>query len=212
MTPTKGVGPAARPLGPIHQTILGLIVEEPRHGYLIKKLLCEEKGRDFGINDGLLYPALARLEREGLIRKEVVHQEKSPSKNTWHATRKGEEDFFRWLMESAGEEDPFRYDFYLRFGFLVKATFFKHLDPRAVREKVERQIAEARVKSRDFRLVREKMASGDVDWYRLKIMDFGVGYQALKLQWLEQFAREQDERMATPATRSHRAHKAGVNG
>jgi len=94
----------------------------------------------------------------------------------------------------------------------MKATFFKHLDPRAVREKVERQIAEARVKSRDFRRVREKMASGDVDWYRLKIMDFGVGYQALKLQWLEQFAREQDERMATPATRSHRAHKAGVNG
>jgi DNA-binding PadR family transcriptional regulator len=212
VTATKTMGLAARPLGAVHQTILGLIVEEPRHGYLIKKLLCEGNGRDFGINDGLLYPALARLEREGLIRKEVVHQEKSPSKHTYHATRKGEEAFFGWLMASAGEEDPFRYDFYLRFGFLVKATFFRHLDPRAVREKVERQIAEAREKSRDFRQVREKMNAEEVDWYRLKIMDFGVGYQALKLQWLEQFARELDDRIAAPAPPRPRARKAGGGG
>jgi DNA-binding PadR family transcriptional regulator len=212
VTATKSVGLAARPLGPVHQTILGLIVEEPRHGYLIKKLLCEGNGRDFGINDGLLYPALGRLEREGLIRKEVVHQEKSPSKHTYHATRKGEEAFFRWLMDAAGEEDPFRYDFYLRFGFLVKATFFRHLDPRAVRRKVERQIAEAREKIRDFRRVRETMEVGEVDWYRLKIMDFGVGYQALKLQWLEQFARELDERIALPSSPRPRARKAEAAG
>jgi len=212
VAPARNDGLAARPLGPIHQTILGLIVETPRHGYLIKKLLCEGNGRDFGINDGLLYPALARLEREGLIRKEVVHQEKSPSKHTYHATGKGEEAFFRWLMESAGEEDPFRYDFYLRFGFLVKATFFKHLDPRAVREKVERQIADAREKIRDFRRVREKMAGSEADWYRLKIMDFGVGYQALKLEWLEQFAHEIDERIGMPSAPRPRARKAGAGG
>ncbi len=180
----------------IHSTILGLIVESPRHGYLIKKVLCEGNGRDFGINDGLLYPALARLEREGLIRKEVVHQEKSPAKHIYHATRKGEEEFLRWLMAPEGEEDPFRYDFYGRFGFLVKANFFTHLDARDVLAKVERQRAEARAKIEDFERVRKSMEAQRVDWYRLKIMDFGLGYQSLKLSWLEQFARELDDRIS----------------
>jgi DNA-binding PadR family transcriptional regulator len=175
-------------------TILGLIVEAPRHGYLIKKVLCEGNGRDFGINDGLLYPALARLEREGLIEKEVVHQAKSPSKHIYHATRRGEEAFLRWLTASEGEEDPFRYDFYLRFGFLVKANFFRHLPPEQVLEKVGRQMEEARRKIADFRRVRQGMVETDADWYRVKILDFGVGYQSLKLAWLEQFASELRER------------------
>ena len=64
----------------------------------------------------------------------------------------------------------------------------------------------------DFRRVREKMETGAIDWYRLKIMDFGVGYQALKLQWLEQFARELDERLVAPSSPSPRARRAGANG
>jgi DNA-binding PadR family transcriptional regulator len=179
----------------VHATILGLIVESPMHGYLIKKVLCEGNGRDFGINDGLLYPALARLEREGLIRKEVVHQEKSPAKHIYHATRKGEEEFFRWLLAPEGEEDPFRYDFYWRFGFLVKANFFSHLDAGDVLAKVERQRAEARAKIEDFERVRKSMEEQHLDWYRLKIMDFGLGYQSLKLSWLDAFARELGDRI-----------------
>ncbi|OGP84192.1 MAG: hypothetical protein A2Y95_07250 [Deltaproteobacteria bacterium RBG_13_65_10] len=196
----------------IHYTILGLIVESPRHGYLIKKILCEGKGRDFGINDGLLYPALARLKREGLIRKEVVQQEKSPAKHIYHATQRGEEEFLRWLMAPEGEEDPFRYDFYWRFGFLVKANFFTHLDPREISVKLDRQIAEARAKIEDFERVSKSMEERRVEWYRLKIMDFGLGYQSLKLSWLEQFARELRDRIgernaAIGGARSLRAGK-----
>ncbi len=186
----------------VRHAILGLIVEAPRHGYLIKKLLCDGNGRDFGINDGLLYPALARLEREGLIRKRIVHQEKSPAKHIYHATRKGEEALLEWLTSPVGEEDPFRYDFYWRFGFLVKANFFKHLDPGVVLAKVEKQMEEARMKIADFRGVRAALEARDVDWYRLKIMDFGLDYQSLKLSWFEQFAQELRERFAvSPAKR-----------
>lgn len=172
----------------VDHTILGLIVETPRHGYLIKKILCQGNGRDFGINDGTLYPALRRLEKAGFIRKRVVHQQKSPAKHIYHATREGEEAFVDWLTSPVGEEDPFRYDFYWRFGFLVKVNFFKHLGPKDVLSKVERQMEEARAKIEDFERVRAALKDRQVDWYRQRIMDFGFDYQSLKLAWLEQIA------------------------
>lgn len=185
----------------VDHTILGLIVETPRHGYLIKKILCRGNGRDFGINDGTLYPAIKRLEKAGLIRKRVVHQQKSPAKHIYHATPAGEEAFLEWLTSPVGEEDPFRYDFYWRFGFLVKVNFFEQLAPEAVLKKVERQIAEAGAKIEDFERVREALKERRADWYRQRIMAFGYDYQRLKLSWLEQFANDLRGQMAPEAAR-----------
>ena len=50
--------------------ILGLLQEQPRHGYELKKRLGETLGSFWGISFGSLYPALRRLERSGAI--EVV--------------------------------------------------------------------------------------------------------------------------------------------
>ncbi len=50
--------------------ILGLLQEQPRHGYELKKRLSETLGSFWGISFGSLYPALRRLERNGAI--EVV--------------------------------------------------------------------------------------------------------------------------------------------
>ncbi len=40
-------------------TILGVLMETPAHGYSIKKYMLKNFSKDFGINDGQLYPALA---------------------------------------------------------------------------------------------------------------------------------------------------------
>ena len=50
--------------------ILGLLQEQPRHGYELKKVLRETLGSFWGVSFGSLYPALRRLERSGAI--EVV--------------------------------------------------------------------------------------------------------------------------------------------
>src|SRR3974390_3233662 len=47
--------------------ILGLLSEQPRHGYELKKRLSETLGPLWGISFGSLYPALRRLERAGAI-------------------------------------------------------------------------------------------------------------------------------------------------
>jgi DNA-binding PadR family transcriptional regulator len=52
--------------------VLGLLKEQPLHGYELKKRLGETLGFLWGVSYGSLYPALRRLEREGAI--EVVAQ------------------------------------------------------------------------------------------------------------------------------------------
>jgi len=57
--------------------VLGLLKEQPLHGYELKKRLSETLGFLWGVSYGSLYPALRRLEREGAI--EVVAQPVEPS-------------------------------------------------------------------------------------------------------------------------------------
>jgi DNA-binding PadR family transcriptional regulator len=47
--------------------ILGLLNDQPLHGYELRKRLGESLGSTWGISFGSLYPALRRLEREGAI-------------------------------------------------------------------------------------------------------------------------------------------------
>jgi DNA-binding PadR family transcriptional regulator len=47
--------------------ILGLLADQPRHGYELRKRLSETLGPLWGISFGSLYPALRRLERAGAI-------------------------------------------------------------------------------------------------------------------------------------------------
>lgn len=53
--------------------ILGLLKEQPIHGYELKKQLGDTLGHFWGVSYGSLYPALARLEKAGAI--EVLEPE-----------------------------------------------------------------------------------------------------------------------------------------
>jgi DNA-binding PadR family transcriptional regulator len=57
--------------------VLGLLKEQPLHGYELKKRLNETLGFLWGVSYGSLYPALRRLEREGAI--EVVAEPVAPA-------------------------------------------------------------------------------------------------------------------------------------
>jgi transcriptional regulator len=50
--------------------ILGLLKEQPLHGYELKKRLGETLGSLWGISYGSLYPALRRLEDRGWVTSE----------------------------------------------------------------------------------------------------------------------------------------------
>src|SRR5262249_23413891 len=57
--------------------VLGLLADQPRHGYDLRKRLSETLGPPWGISFGSLYPALRRLERAGAI-EEVPETDTAP--------------------------------------------------------------------------------------------------------------------------------------
>ena len=82
-------------------TILGVLMDAPAHGYSIRKQLEAVFSTDLGLNDGQLYPALAKLETLGWIAKEVVEQPRSPTKHLYRVTDEGRAAFARWLEGDA---------------------------------------------------------------------------------------------------------------
>jgi len=79
--------------------ILRLLQERPMYGYLLAKELAQRSEGYFDFKEGSLYPALHKLEREGLIRGEWQVVEQGPSRKYYHLTEKGQ----RALQESAQE-------------------------------------------------------------------------------------------------------------
>ena len=169
----------------VDYTILGVLMETPAHGYSIKKYLLENFSAEFGINDGQLYPALSKLERRGWIKKRVVQQRRSPAKHLYRVTPEGEAAFLSWLAGEDEGEAPSRFDFFWKFEFLQRCGFFRHLEPKTIRPQIERKLTEAHRRVADLETLAEKMAGAGADPYRCMIVDYGVRYQRMRREWLE---------------------------
>ncbi|MBI4832518.1 MAG: helix-turn-helix transcriptional regulator [Candidatus Lindowbacteria bacterium] len=166
----------------IKDAILGILLQGPAHGYRIKKIFAPFASKGV-LNDGQVYPLLTLLEREGLVRKETVRQQKSPNKNLYHITDAGTRQFLDWLIGPGDEIEPIKYDFFAQYSFLVKCNFFEHLTRKQRIEKLERQIGAAREKVTEFERMREEMRARKLDSHRIRILEFGLKTQLLKIQW-----------------------------
>jgi DNA-binding PadR family transcriptional regulator len=169
----------------IEYTILGVLMEEPAHGYSIKKYLIDNFSKNFGINDGQLYPALSRLERRGWISKRVVPQRRNPAKHLYRVTPEGREAFDDWLATGDSEVEPVRFDFW-KHDFLQRCTFFSLLEPERVEAQVVRKLAEVSLRIQDLEGVLERMEERHDDPYRRMIVEYGIRYQRMRREWLEE--------------------------
>jgi PadR family transcriptional regulator, regulatory protein PadR len=61
----------------------------PMHGWGIAQRICERSGDEFSVNQGSLYPALHRLEREGWISAEWGASEANRRAKYYEITRRG---------------------------------------------------------------------------------------------------------------------------
>ena len=69
--------------------ILSLVAERPMYGYQIAKELERRSDGYFDFKEGTLYPALHRMEKEGLLRGEWQVVAEGPSRKYYHITEKG---------------------------------------------------------------------------------------------------------------------------
>jgi DNA-binding PadR family transcriptional regulator len=75
--------------------LLGLLAKESRHGYELKAAFEDLLGGS--INVGQIYTTLGRLERDGLVRSEVVPQDLVPDRKVYELTATGRGELLGWL-------------------------------------------------------------------------------------------------------------------
>ena len=189
--------------------VLGLLAEQPRHGYDLKKRLSETLGPLWGISFGSLYPALRRLERSGAI-QEVdeagigspggtfvptgslkgdlaaarMRLRARPSRRTRkaYAITDNGRALFAELLTDEGDDDER--------AFAVKLLFCSHLDPTARLAFLERRRAQL-----TQRLVAErKPATRTIDRYSRSLLEHRARSTQHDLDWIaELIAQEREE-------------------
>lgn len=168
----------------LRHILLGLLSENSGHGYGLRKDFLSRLGHFRNLNEGQLYTELARMEQEGLVKREVVVPEKGPARKMFHITAKGRKTFRQWLLSDALEDGGVLYDFMQGYGFFTKCTFFQHLDPAEASRKIDRQLEILAKKKEAYREILGKMERRKVDPVRVKILSFGLEEIEHRMRWL----------------------------
>ena len=79
---------------------LGLLKDGPKHGYEIKRLIEEEMFPFVGLKIKSIYYPLKKMEKLGLVKKDIGREGKWPEKFTYSLTSKGEKIFDHLITES----------------------------------------------------------------------------------------------------------------
>jgi DNA-binding PadR family transcriptional regulator len=177
----------------VSHTILGVLMDAPAHGYSIRKHLEETFSKDLGLNDGQLYPALAKLEARGWIEKEVVEQRSSPTKHLYRVTEAGRTAFRSWL-EGVEPDDAQRLGFFWRDGFLQRCSFFADLPAEVAAEQVRERLGETARRAERLESALADLEQREADPYRRMILEYGVRLQRMREQWLEELLARATER------------------
>ena len=90
--------------------ILGLLAQEPRHGYDLRAAFSALVGGDINweVKPAQIYTTINRLEEAGLVVQEAVEQDGGPQKNIYNITHSGLEALQEWF--SSGVESEHQHD------------------------------------------------------------------------------------------------------
>ena len=117
----------------LDRKILGFLDDGPLHGYELRRRITELDGPGARLSEGALYPALARLERAGLITRTARTGTGGRTRRTLTITDAGRERLHELLRSPAREEmeaTP---------SFLGVLAFLSHLPDAAERRAVLRR-------------------------------------------------------------------------
>jgi PadR family transcriptional regulator, regulatory protein AphA len=185
------------PQNPTEFAILGLLAEEPRSGYDIKKEVEERLGHFWSESYGHIYPMLRRLHTRDLVVKTVERKEGRPDRNVYSLTDDGRRALADWFADPPPPPRP-RNELLLRL-FLGRHAPPEHLlrDVRAYRAAMAGAVAQ--LHAVDARIDAEAGDSPDLIYWKL-VISYGLKAFAALAEWSEE-AEALLERQADPDQR-----------
>ncbi len=160
--------------------ILGLLLESPMHGYELRKRLTGLLGAFRAFSYGSLYPALRRMQTDGLIAENAAPEGAvlRRARRVYQLTDAGRQRFTE-LVADTGPQN------YTDDGFGVHLAFFNRT-PAAARMRIlegrRRQVEERREGLRDA-IAR---ASNSLDRYTRQLHQLGLESSEREVKWLNE--------------------------
>ncbi|MHB1629376.1 MAG: PadR family transcriptional regulator [Bacilli bacterium] len=161
----------------IQTAILGFLMEGALSGYDIKTRFESSVSHFFEASFGGIYPALHRMERDGLVTKDVIAQDGRPNKNLFAVTEAGRHAFHLEL-KSALQPESIRSDFLLRVFFGRYATREQFI--RWLEEERDRVVEKLR------KLSELGAQCPAMEPYERKTLEYGLSQYEAQLRWVNQ--------------------------
>jgi DNA-binding PadR family transcriptional regulator len=102
--------------------LLGLIHMQPQTGYDLRKIFATTPMGHYSSSPGAIYPALKRLEQEGLIQGEVADGDSLRPKRVYSATPLGVEILREWVSRPVVKDDLLHNDDALMLRFALMGS------------------------------------------------------------------------------------------
>ncbi len=175
--------------------ILGLLRDQPRHGYELRRQLA-----DYGfwsVSFGSLYPALRRLERKGMI----AAADTTGRRKSYEVTDEGRAAFAELMADPSDDGDDER-------AFNLRLAFFRYLEPDdriGVLERRRAQLAERLARGRSSLKRTASRTKERMDRYTVSLIEHGVRSAEADIAWL-------DELIETERAERRRSRRGGAPG
>ena len=98
----------------VPHALLGLLEQQPRHGYDLKRLLDRYFAPDHPVAFAQVYSTLGRLEQKGRVRLEAIERAEGPDRRRYAITDDGIAELERWLREPLDAEPHLQADLFTK--------------------------------------------------------------------------------------------------
>ncbi len=114
----------------VRNAILGLLAQQPRHGYELRAAFEALIGGDeiWNVKPAQIYATLSRLEEAGLVRQDGVEQDNGPEKRIYSLTTTGQTELAQWFVTGVATEHQ-RDEFFVK---LMVSLYSEEVDPYQV--------------------------------------------------------------------------------
>lgn len=167
--------------------LLGLLREEPRHGYALFQALSENPAlsRIWHVKRSKVYYLLDSLTERDLILFRVEHHTDQPDRKVFQVTDRGRDEFLSWMVS------PVASGRHVRIGFLSRLHFALREGEDYALQLIEKQ--KARCQSWKTNLADQLTELAAVDFITQQTFRFRIGQVDAMLKWLQECQEKIDQ-------------------
>ncbi len=162
--------------------LLGLLMDGPRHGYHILRLVRDVMADIVRISSGSVYYTLDKLERQGLVTYREAHVGRRPDRKVFSLTKKGRRAFAGLVVRNIVEaERPYS-------DMLGSVFFLGEVPPEAAKTALEERKAAAGEALHRVRRIRQLLAERGYPKLAQHIVEHAIKHLQVDREMLERFA------------------------